>query len=164
VSGEVQRRRGFDGPSHVRTNNDPVFPWVMTQPLGYWIENEKLDLRIQRFSAHFHELIRLWGYSPLHAKVTVFENFPTDFASVPRWAWSIVSRDEIRRPAVFHDAFYRDAKNLAWRGWLTKRELYRYRLLFDRVFREAMKYCEPSIPEWKRLGVYYAVRVGGKIA
>lgn len=163
MTNELQRPVGFDSPSLVEQNDDPVFPWITRRDLGYWIQDPKLDALLQFFAGHYLGYIRHWGYSPVRRKVTVLAGFPTDFASVPRWAWSIVSRDEIRRPAVLHDAFYRAAKLIKRMGWFTRRELRRWRLLFDRIFLEAMQYCEPRIPEWKRWLVYRAVRIGGRI-
>lgn len=163
MSDGVQRRRGFDSPSLVEQSGDPVFPWITRRALGYWVEDEKLDLRLQRLSGHYHDLIRYWGYSPLHCKTTVFEGFKTDFGSVPRLVWSIVAPTDIRRPAILHDAHYRDAKILAMREWLSPQECRRYRKLFDLILRESMKYTEPRIPGWKRWIIYRAVRIGGRI-
>lgn len=163
MTDELQRPIGFDSSSLVETTDDPVFPWITRRDLGYWISDEKLDMRLQRFAGHYQGVLKHWVYSPVRCKVTVRAPFPTDFGSIPRPAWAIVAPTDIRRPAILHDAHYRDAQALARMGWVLKVEAVRYRKLFDRILLESMRFTEPRIPEWKRWLVYYAVRAGGSI-
>lgn len=95
-----------------------------------------------------------------NCNVTVAPPFRTDLASVPRFAWLLIPRDDknIVEPAVFHDWLY---SNVGWpmgRAFrsattvLTRREC-------DRILSDAMKLA--GAPWWKRHAVYWAVRLGG---
>jgi hypothetical protein len=75
--------------------------------------------------------------------ISVPEGFRTDFASVPRIFWPIVSPiDEYAKAAVLHDWLYNQ-------GEFSRKKC-------DDIFDEAMKVL--NTPKWKRIVVYYAVR------
>lgn len=70
--------------------------------------------------------------------------FKTDFASIPRIVWPIVSPfDEYAKAAVLHDWMY-------YKGMYSRKKS-------DEIFNEAMKVLDT--PEWKRLLVYFFVRL-----
>lgn len=78
--------------------------------------------------------------------VRVPAGFQTDGASVPRFFWRILPpMGRYWRPAVLHDYLYRA-------GTCS-------RFLADAVFRDAMR--ADGVSAWKRLAMYYAVRVFG---
>jgi hypothetical protein len=75
--------------------------------------------------------------------------FNTNFASVPRIFWSILSPiDEYAKAAVIHDYLYST-------GIVSKTEA-------DNIFREAMEVL--NTPKWKIVCVYWAVRLFGFFA
>jgi hypothetical protein len=84
-------------------------------------------------------------------RVTVFipKGFRTDFASIPRCLWRVLSPTELHigKPAVVHDFLYRVATMPVTRK------------MADEELREAMK-CVGA-PWWKREMVYRGVRAGG---
>lgn len=100
------------------------------------------------------------------ASVTVTPPFRTDLASVPRFAWLLIPRDDknIVEPAVFHDWLY---ANVGWtngsyvagpgKTFLLGAQFTRRQC--DRVLSDAMKLA--GAPWWKRHTVYLAVRLGG---
>jgi len=78
--------------------------------------------------------------------IIVPENFITDFASVPRLFWSIISPvDKHGKAAVVHDRCYYYA-------------LYS-RKRCDEIFREALEVLE--VEPWKVWCMYKSVRIGG---
>jgi len=80
--------------------------------------------------------------TPLHI-IKVPAGYITDFASIPRVFWPIVSPvDEYAKAAVIHD-------------WLHVRG-YFSRTTTDDIFNEAMKVL--NVPDWKRRIVYNAVK------
>ncbi len=93
---------------------------------------------IDKFSYTTRELIT----------IHVPEGYVTDFASVPRWAWSVVGPiGRHARAAVIHDFCY----SQRWAG---------DRKWADEVFYEAMK--ESGVVWWRRWLIYRAVRWFGQ--
>lgn len=82
--------------------------------------------------------------------------FTTDFASIPRFAWSIIGHPagEHGKAAVVHDWLYQHPDDGV------KTEGARSRRRCDQIFLEAMKVL--GIGWWKRSTMYFAVRVGGR--
>jgi len=75
--------------------------------------------------------------------IRVPAGYITDFASIPRIFWSIVSPcDEYAKAAVIHDWLH-------VKGYFTKEET-------DLIFDEAMGVLE--VPDWKRRLVYNSVK------
>lgn len=94
---------------------------------------------IETFEYHIEEYP---NSNPLYI-IKVPVGFKTDFASVPRIFWPIVSPiDEYAKGAVIHDYLY-------YHGYFDRKTT-------DDIFNEAMKVLE--VPKWKRLLVYYCVR------
>lgn len=78
--------------------------------------------------------------------IQVRMGFETDFASVPRFLWSVFPpAGKYSRAAVIHDWLYR--------------ETVVSRFLADAIFREAM--AQLGVPLWKRVLMFYAVRAFG---
>jgi hypothetical protein len=88
----------------------------------------------------------------LGREVVVPTGYPTDLASIPRFAHSFMhpASKHIRAAAVIHDYIYTHLCKE-----LTKAQA-------DAVLREAMGHVVCPAPMWKRNIVYLAVRVGGK--
>ena len=81
--------------------------------------------------------------------IIVPENFETDFASVPRLFWSIISPvDKHGKAAVVHDCCYYYAL------YSRKRS--------DEIFKEALEVLK--VPPWKVFCMYQSVRIGGWLA
>jgi len=79
--------------------------------------------------------------------ITVPQGFKTDFASIPRFAWSIVGHPcgEYKDSAVVHDFLYGDK---------------RYpRTVNDQIFNLGNTVLK--IAQWKRFILYRAVNIGG---
>lgn len=80
-------------------------------------------------------------------KITVPEGYITDFASVPRVFWSVIPPvGKYTKACIIHDYMYDNAIK-------TKKEA-------DLIFYDAMKVLK--VPKWKRLTMYYAVRLFGR--
>ncbi len=77
-------------------------------------------------------------------ELVVPKGFLTDFASLPWFCWWLRVKDS--RPAIVHDFLYSKKGGCS-------------RFLADVLFREAMKAA--GAPLWKRLIIYYGLRVGG---
>ena len=78
--------------------------------------------------------------------ITVPEGFVTDFASVPRMFWAIISPiDKHAKAAVIHDYCYHQA-------------LYS-RKVSDLIFLEGLEVL--GVKPWKQWCMYKAVRIGG---
>ena len=78
--------------------------------------------------------------------VEVAAEFITDFASVPRFLWAIIPPwGRYGKAVILHDWLY------------TKTPV--SRLGADTLFLEAMTVLK--VPKWKRLSIYYAVRLFG---
>jgi len=90
--------------------------------------------------------------------IWVLSGFITDYASIPRFLWPILSPREIRRPAIFHDALYRSAWYLRKNGFITKEQFHHYRKIFDELFFESMAYTSPYVGDFRRLAAYKSVR------
>jgi len=80
-------------------------------------------------------------------RISVPAGYRTDLASVPRPFWSVFPPSGAYAPAaVVHD-------------YLCDRPCVCSRFLADAIFRELM--AELGVPRWKRLAIYYAVRLYG---
>ncbi len=87
--------------------------------------------------------------------ITVPAGFMTDFASVPRIFWWLISPyGKHGKAAVLHDFLYYMARNGTGKP-RTRKEA-------DVVFLQAMKVL--GVATWKRLAMYYAVRIGARRA
>lgn len=100
-------------------------------------------------------LSRLWrrnaywqGTEESGFAIVIPRGFATDFASIPRLFQVAFPpyHDDYGKAAVVHDYLYR-TQSLATR------------VVADAIFREAMAVL--GCPAWKRLLLYYAVRLGG---
>lgn len=92
--------------------------------------------------------------SPQFGEITVPAGISTDFASIPRAVWAIISPEDpdILFGSVVHDYVYSVS------GCLPERILTRRQA--DDLLREAMETC--GAPAWKRWAVFQAVqRFGG---
>lgn len=111
-------------------------------------------LNVERFADRYYYLKKKieWRPDDPHTKlsaVTVPPGFVTDFASIPRVAWSLLPPDgNYTYPAVVHDYLY-------WTQQTTRADA-------DKVFQLMMK--EFGIDSTVISGIYSAVRLGGGIA
>lgn len=81
--------------------------------------------------------------------ISIPVGFVTDFASVPRIPIAyLLAGNTAHEAAVVHDFLYQTQSTT--------------RLIADQVLLEAMD--ATGIPEWRQLGIYYAVRAFGWIA
>lgn len=81
---------------------------------------------------------------PSKEVITIPKGFETDFASIPRIFWVLISPiDKHAKAAVVHDYCYKYAP------YTRKRS--------DQIFLEAMKVL--NVPKWKQYCIYYAVRI-----
>lgn len=86
------------------------------------------------------------GKYPSKNIIKVPRKFRTDFASVPRIFWPLVSpHGKQGKAAVIHDYLYSIG--------------YANRKVSDKIFLEAMEVL--GVSKWKRTIMYWAVRVGG---
>lgn len=112
----------------------------------------------------------LWAlYEPLTYRpgdrahsITVRKGFPTDLASIPRWAWIILPPDgPWVKAAIIHDYLYATRGTGVWkegsRG-ITRSTPYS-RLEADQMLGEAM--ANRGVPYFRRAIIYLAVRLGG---
>lgn len=77
-------------------------------------------------------------------EIEVPAGFVSDLASVPRLLWCIFPPfGKFNRAAILHDFLYSTAGECS-------------RFLADAIFREAM--AELSVPAWRRVLMFYAVR------
>lgn len=82
--------------------------------------------------------------------VIVPQGCQTDFASIPRILWPIFPPwGKYTRAAILHDYLYSSSGKCS-------------RFLADALFRDAMR--ELGVPVWKRVVMYYAVRLFGHLA
>ena len=80
--------------------------------------------------------------------IRVPAGYVTDFASVPRYFWRVFPpTGRYNRAAIVHDYLYTSSTVCS-------------RFLADSLFRELMYHLE--VPMWRRVLMYYAVRLGGK--
>ena len=150
---------GFDGKARLKSLRDGN--WQMLDNLGYRIGEAWLRQQVAAFQRlHAHDM-RWFGYSALNEKMTVFQGFVHDFASVPRIFWTFISPTCIRRPAIHHDAWYETLKELWWANKITDKSFAHYRRVADLIFKESMEHAEPRIAAWKRCAAYRAVRMFG---
>jgi len=112
--------------SALQVEDDDGFPFTLLQPLIY-------DSAI------------------LDARIVVPTGFQTDYASIPRILWNVLSPvGRYDRAAVIHDLLYQ-------RGTIGARRIERGEA--DRVLREAMDLLK--VPHWQRWAIYIGVRLGG---
>lgn len=105
--------------------------WVLVEPFSYDVGEEGSSVRIE-----------------------VPERFTTDFASVPRVAWPVISPYDQPGPPIIHDWLY------YWHKWPDGKAMTRKQA--DRIFLEAL---EVDGAGWfKRRMMYRAVRLFGRRA
>jgi len=94
--------------------------------------------------------------SRFNCNVIVIYPFQTDLASIPRFAWLLIPRDDknIVEPAVFHDWLYANSGRVFRVGNTNIPRKH-----CDRLLSDAMKLA--GAQWWKRHLVYIAVRLGG---
>jgi len=115
----------------------------MVRQIGFEKNFIAEKLKGSHWKVFFRPLV--YNYS-LHKSITVPIGFLTDIASVPRFAWSIIPKDDTHTPAcVLHD-------------WMYYKNLFS-RKACDRIFYEALKSLE--VKAWKREVMFRAVRLGG---
>jgi hypothetical protein len=100
-----------------------------------------------------YELMRSFTFTyqigPRKDTIKVPKGFVTDYATIPRIFWNIFPPNgEYSRASVVHDYLYR------------LESCPRY--LADAIFYEGMRIL--NVPLWKRLTIYYAVRLFGGFA
>lgn len=93
--------------------------------------------------------------SPHNGLITVPRGFLCDLASIPRVFQLLIPVNDVHREAAtLHDWLY--YKKGVIGAYTYSREQ------CDKLFLQAMK--ETGVPTWKRLAMFFAVRVGGYIA
>lgn len=103
-----------------------------------------------KFDTDYFKLSQPLEYcSPIVKDIIIPVGFITDLASIPRIFWSILPPDNPRwsRAAVVHD-------------WLYKNQPYS-RAIADKTLLDGMTALHA--PKWKRLVMYWAVRLFGRI-
>lgn len=89
------------------------------------------------------------GDYPSQFVITVPEGFETDFASVPKFAWWLISPyGKHGKAAVLHDYLY----HLGRTGLDVE-----HRQVADGIFLEAMQVL--GVSKWRRQAMYWAVRL-----
>ncbi len=97
-----------------------------------------------RLIGAFDVVVRVQGEEVVCFKI--HPGFMTDFASVPRFLWSILPPiGKYAKAAVLHDALYR------FQVFSRK--------VCDYLFLLAMEACR--VPFWERYALYWGVRIGG---
>lgn len=96
--------------------------------------------------------------------ITVPAGATTDFASVPRWAWSVIPPDgPWLKAAVVHDHLYRTRGTCELGGEVYRTRPAPYtRAESDAILKEAMAVL--GVGAFARAVIYAAVRVGGRNA
>ncbi len=103
-------------------------------------------------------------------RITCKKGMKTDLASVPRFAWNLVSPWDIARAAVIHDHLYASLRifyntSFGEVGPKTKsahKETWsKGRALADKILLLAMDSADPPVPAWKKGPVYWSVRMFG---
>lgn len=103
----------------------------------------------KRFRLHY-EFTYLWKYKDLTVKITVPAGFVTDLASIPRFARAIIPKlGKYNKAAVVHDYIYQYGHSIS-------------RKMADQCFRDGM--IDLGVSKWKRVLMYWAVRIGGWVA
>jgi hypothetical protein len=95
--------------------------------------------------------------------ITVRPGFPTDLASIPRWAWIILPPDgPWVKAAVIHDFLYATSGTGVWKDGArgVSRSTAYSRKEADQILREAMQ--NRGVPLMRRTIIYWAVRLGGQ--
>jgi len=102
----------------------------------------------KRFRLH-HGFTYYWARA--YYQIRIPRGFETDFASVPRLCRLIIPKlGKYTKAAVVHDAIYQGET-----ATFTRAEA-------DRIFRDAM--ADLGVAKWKRVLMYWAVRIGGWMA
>ena len=105
-----------------------------------------LPLIVKHIDGRMWELVEPFEYhSAKYGVIKAQPPFKFDFASIPKWCWSIIGSPTGRYgpAALIHD-------------WLCAKKIYP-RKKTDRIFLEAMKDCK--VAYLKRILMYLAVRV-----
>lgn len=85
----------------------------------------------------------------LSLRVSAPKGFKSDLTSIPRLLWPLFPPDgQYEEAAVLHDYLYSLEEIPRW--------------LCDAVFRHVMQYT--GVPMWKRILLYWGVRIGGRWA
>lgn len=99
-------------------------------------------------------------------QVTAPAGMATDLASIPRVAWTLMPPDgPWAYAATIHDDCYRTQGTFVWRWANSEKTYVGYtgppftRADCDETFRQAM--AATKVPDWKRVVIYEAVRMGG---
>ena len=119
----------------------------------------------------FEDFTYAWEHKGNQYKIVVPARFTTDVASVPRWAWPIISPTGLHTAAaVLHDFLYSINKpsgelrtgyyfTLVSGQWQDISHYCWLRTDCDRLFFRIMK--EAGTPKWKRDIMFQAVRLFG---
>lgn len=95
-----------------------------------------------KLASSFEYHVGIYPNDDLTQIIKVPKGFDTDFASVPRIFWAILSPiDEYAKAAVIHDYCYRH-------GLFKKSKC-------DKIFKEAMEVL--NVPKWKIFVIYWSV-------
>ena len=121
-----------------------------------------LDVRVLESGKRFqliHQFTYRWKGRDVPVNITVPAGFKTDFASIPRLARLLIPKlGRYNKAAVVHDACYQ-RKYTAHMGLI----YYTFdRRTSDLIFLDAM--ADLGVAKWKRLLMYYGVRLGGFLA
>ena len=114
-------------------------------------------LRVEKIGPHRWLLIdELIFYSEdLHGLLVAPRGFQTDFASIPRFFWTLFPPVDVYDPAaVMHDAAYASALHTFGGD-----RMYLGKELADKLFREALKVC--GVSGFKAWLMYRAVSMFG---
>ena len=72
---------------------------------------------------------------------------------------------DVARAAVIHDILYEKINGAFKEGVIaTKKGREIYRSIADNIFKQGMQHSNPSVPKWKIVCSYYAVRLFGRFA
>jgi len=93
--------------------------------------------------------------------VSTFAGATTDLASIPAAMWPIMPPDgPWAEAATFHDACYKSRGTFVWQSHTGRTRLNPYaRADCDDILDQAM--ISLGVPQWKRVSIWSAVRVGG---
>ena len=72
---------------------------------------------------------------------------------------------DVARAPVIHDILYEKINGAFKEGVIaTKKDREIYRSIADNIFKQGMQHSNPSVPKWKIVSAYYAVRLFGRFA
>lgn len=142
-------------------------------PPRNWVLNEKLTFKAE-LTEDEKQKLSLCGVgisqtpeekSNKLAEVIVPKGYITDLASVPRMCWAFIAPFDVARAAVIHDILYEKINGAFKEGVIaTKKDREIYRSIADNIFKQGMQHSNPSVPKWKIVSAYYAVRLFGRFA